>query len=220
MCRASHRSAQILPGRFYSRAARGLLNDAIQAIKYCQSKWALTSSTPVGQEGEESCSPILRDTIAALEDDGILFVSASGNSGLNIDRTPASPAGYNLPLQITVGSTGIFGFTTSFSNIGVETVHLFAPGEDIVSTVPCFGFTCLETAAYSEQSGTSMSTPLVAGAAAVLMSAVPEASPAQIKQALMRRRRRRPNYSNVSRGKLNLVKALESPGRRASIDPD
>ena len=88
-----------------------------------------------------------------------------------------------------------------FSNYGTNSVHVAAPGVGIYSTTPQ---NQIET-----MSGTSMSAPMVAGAAALLMSAVPSATAAQVKQALMSAVTRPPTPLNVkSAGIINVYDAL------------
>ena len=202
--------AKILPLAFIGEDT-GSLDDAIEAMDYAMKAGVDIVNASWG--ARNFCSDFMRDKILELGSKGILFISASGNEGLDVDIVKYSPAGFNLPLQITVGATGRFDFTTSFSNVGPETVHLFAPGDEIRSTVPCFrSSTCEFTGTYSTERGTSMATPLVAGAAALLKSAFGSASSASIKSALMNGSDFDANYKNASRGKLNVNRAFDRMG--------
>jgi len=107
-----------------------------------------------------------------------LFVAAAGNNnGRNIDNNPIYPACYNLPNIITVASTDQNDNLSSFSNLGANSVHIAAPGSDILSTV--------SNGQYQEFSGTSMATPQVAGVAALIRAVKPEYSPEQIREILI-----------------------------------
>ncbi|MDR1841715.1 MAG: S8 family serine peptidase, partial [Holophagales bacterium] len=108
-----------------------------------------------------------------------LFVAAAGNNSLSNDNldTPHYPASYDLPNIIAVASIDQNSYKSDFSNYGWYSVHLAAPGSDILSTFPNGG--------YVELSGTSMATPYVAGAAALLMSARPGYTVDDLRTALL-----------------------------------
>jgi subtilisin family serine protease len=120
------------------------------------------------------------DAIAASPE--MLFVAAAGNGGDDEigddnDLYPEYPCAYALPNVVCVAASDNRDRLASFSNYGHLTVDLAAPGVDILSTVPGGG--------YLWASGTSMATPHVSGAAALLWAASPGASVSQIKSALL-----------------------------------
>ena len=92
----------------------------------------------------------------------MLFVAAAGNYGLSNDFMPMYPASYDVPTVVSVAATTNTNELAYFSNYGPTTVHLGAPGADILSTMP--GNT------YGFASGTSMAAPHVSGAAALVLS--------------------------------------------------
>jgi hypothetical protein len=127
--------------------------------------------------GGGGASTSLRDAIAAGGQAGILFVAAAGNESNNNDANPSYPASYTSDAVISVAATDRSNRLASFSNYGVTSVDIAAPGVSILSTTP--------NNTYASYSGTSMATPHVAGAVALLASANPQASPAQIRSAIL-----------------------------------
>ena len=133
-----------------------------------------------GQPGGFEVS--LETAIQDSSDAGILFVAASGNGnflgqGVDNDRTPFYPAGYEAPGVIAVAASDTSDRPASFSNYGAKSVDIFAPGVGIRSTLPGGG--------YGSANGTSMATPHVAGTAALIWSAFPEATVAEVERAIL-----------------------------------
>ena len=102
-----------------------------------------------------------------------LFVTSAGNTGSNLDVTPAYPASYDLDHIMTVSSTDHNDNLSGFSSFGSSSVEVAAPGSRILSTVLNNGYGFLD--------GTSMSAPHVAGVAALLLSQDPELTPLELK---------------------------------------
>ncbi|MGE0761909.1 MAG: S8 family peptidase [Bdellovibrionales bacterium] len=189
--------AKILPLAFIDSSGSGSLFNAMRAIDYAAERGAQVINA---SWGGASCSSIMRDQIGGLYAKKVIFVAAAGNSGLNIDQFPEYPAAFNLLSQLTIGATGGFEARAQFSNYGDQGVHLFAPGVDIVSTLP--------DQSVGPMSGTSMATPMVAGAIAVLLSARPLAGVDQLRQALYQSARIDRTYRNASRGRMDLGAAV------------
>ena len=156
---------------------------------------------------QEACGydQATRDAIEALGDAGVLNVFAAGNSGANIDLTPFYPASYTLNSILSVGGSN--SLDNRVFNYGAESVDLAAPGVGILST------TNGSNSSYGNLSGTSMSTPHVSGAAALLAAQYPEMSVASLKATLMNSVDKLPQFEgfNKTGGRLNVFGALSAP---------
>ncbi|MBV8524837.1 MAG: S8 family serine peptidase [Acetobacteraceae bacterium] len=165
---------QLMALKFLDANGSGSTANAIRAINYGIQHKADIMSNSWGGGG---FSQALSDAINAANQAGILFVAAAGNAANNNDANAFYPCNYNLPNVICVAATDQNDNLASFSNFGAKTVHLGAPGVDILSTLP--------GASYGNLSGTSMATPHVAGAAALLKGAHPTWTAADLKQQIL-----------------------------------
>jgi serine protease len=158
-------TAAVMGSKFLGASGSGSTSDAVNAIEFAiQAKIAGVANVRVlsNSWGGGGYSTTLRDEIARANANDILFVAAAGNEGSDNDVTPSYPAGYDVPNVIAVAATDSKDALASFSNYGAATVDLAAPGVGIVSTV--------RNSKYASYSGTSMATPHVSGAAALVLS--------------------------------------------------
>lgn len=190
--------SKIIPAQFISNDGGGSIGDAIIAMNYTASRGAKIINL---SWGGAPCVPNLQAAMMQLSDQDILLVTAAGNEGINLDRSPDYPAAFNIFNQINVAASSMEDFMIYFSNRGFRTVHLAAPGVNIFSTVPGNQVIAMD--------GTSMSAPMVSGSAALLWSALPSASAQQIKQALMRSVdvKSGHEFEVQTRGRINVEKA-------------
>ena len=124
--------------------------------------------------GGGGANTLLSNAITRADNAGILFVAAAGNSGISTESYPAAFTQNNV---ISVAALTSTGGLAGYSNYGSSWVDLGAPGSGIYST--------LLNGTYGTYSGTSMATPHVTGAAALLATMFPTATAAQIKAALL-----------------------------------
>lgn len=176
----------------------GWTDDAIEAIEYAYRMGADLSSN---SWHIFEYSQAMYDTIEAL---GRLIVFAAGNDGSDTDIWTNHPSAYDPPNIVAVGASNRYDQPTGWSNYGLRTVDVFAPGEDVLSTVPGEG--------YAYYSGTSMATPHVAGVAALLLSAHPTASWQSVKLAIMAGSDQLAALQGLcmSGGRLNAASALQA----------
>jgi len=154
---------------------------------------------------------------AAQASPNTLFVAAAGNEGFSLDKNPVYPCVSTAPNILCVGSSGPKDLPSRFSNYSKTQVDLFAPGENIYSTSLPAAYNMYIPKGFQYMSGTSMATPMVSGVAALMKSANPNLTPAQIKRVLIATVDHKTALKNlcVSGGRLNALRAV-----RAVLDPD
>jgi len=139
---------------------------------------------------------------------GVVVVAAMGNEFLRGNPTsfPAAIDGV-----IAVGATDEVDRRGRFSNTGPH-ISLCAPGVNVLSTVPTYPSSMAETTDYEAWPGTSMATPFVAAAAALILAKKPDLPPAQVKRYLERGADKVPGQRGFSEefghGRLNIAKTL------------
>jgi hypothetical protein len=138
-----------------------------------------------------------------------LFVTSAGNSGSNNDTSPSYPASYNLQNILAVAATTDTDALASFSNFGLQSVDIAAPGDDILSTT--------RGDSYGRLSGTSMSSPHAAGAAAVLLGNDPTLTAHELRAKILRSVDPK-GLPVATGGRLNLFNALTLPPSDVEID--
>lgn len=204
---------QIMPLKFLAAAGYGYLSDAIICIDYARTHGAKVMNNSWGSAGY---SQALADVIAAARAEGILFVAAAGNSGMDTDTLGSEfyPADYTLDNVVTVGASDSFDWRAYFSNFGSGSVGIFAPGMNIVSCGHAGGTN------YITMSGTSMAAPVVSGALALLLAQFPTDNYLQIENRLYATVDRVDAFAENCRsaGRLNLARALASTSTRPAND--
>jgi subtilisin family serine protease len=201
-------NVRIMALKFLDSEGGGWTSDAIECLEYATAMRAngvnvrLTSNS----WGGGGFSQALEDAIRASGQAGMLFVVAAGNDGIDIDLEPDYPASYDLDSMISVAATDRNDALASFSNFGVTSVDLAAPGVSILSTSPGSGYRLLQ--------GTSMATPHVSGAAALVWSRHPSASAAGVRSLLLASTDPLASVAGqvATSGRLNAASAMCAPG--------
>jgi thermitase len=147
---------------------------AAEAINYAVNEGAQVINASWGSYGY---STALRNAINYARSRGVVFVAAAGNEANNNDNSPLYPASYEVDNVISVAASDRSDRLASFSNYG-QNVDLAAPGVEIVST-------WIGRDGWTWQDGTSMASPHVAAAAAVVREAAPHLTPAETRQLFM-----------------------------------
>lgn len=125
--------ARIMVLRAFDAVGIGTVADVIEAMQYARLNGAKVINASYA---DTSFSQAEQDAINALNSAGILVVAAAGNESTDNDQTPSYPASYDLPNIIAVTATNQTDSLAGFSNYGLQTVHVAAPGVDIISTYP------------------------------------------------------------------------------------
>jgi subtilisin family serine protease len=200
---------KLMSCKFLNAQLDGALSDAIEGIDYARKNGARIINASFGMPSYQTQA--LYDAINSARGAGILFVAACGNSSNNNDTNyTIYPASYSLDNIISVAATTSHDTLASFSSYGPTTVDLGAPGDTVLS--------CWYSAddEYNNRSGTSMAAPHVAGACALLCARFPNENYQQIKARVLAGTDPLPALAGrcVTGGRLNLLKALQSPVTR------
>lgn len=184
--------AKILPLKAFTSNGTGYLSNIVAALYYAVNhnanivNMSFDVSTP---------SSALSQAVSYANQKGLVLVAAAGNESTS---APVYPAALNGKVA-GIASTSDWDTRSSFSNYGNTDVWIAAPGEYIISTFP--GGT------YGSASGTSFSSPLVAGTAALLLSAKPSLNQANAANALSHAIKLTPDLNH---GRLDVYQAISA----------
>ncbi len=204
--------AQIMACKFLASNGSGSTSDAITCIDFARTKGAHILSNSWGGGGY---SQALRDAIASARLAGMIFVAAAGNAAQNNDLVRNYPSNYEEDNVVAVASITRQDTLSGFSNFGSGLVDVAAPGSEIVS----LGIG--SDSSYATLSGTSMATPHVAGALALLKAQFPADGYRQLINRLLRTTVPTPALAGttLAGGRINLADALAG-GSSAPFNDD
>jgi len=201
------KAVQILPVRFIDESGVGSTAAAIEGLEYAASRGARVVNASWGARGQEAFSRALYETMVELYNRDIVITVAAGNAERggpnNNDVIPYFPANFSIPSLISVasvtptyelgdGTTRVFKNAplSDFSNYGKGTVDIAAPGSftdiwgDSAGLYSANGRFTSASNAYIRKRGTSMSSPLIAGVAAVVRAINPQLTAFEVKKVL------------------------------------
>jgi subtilisin family serine protease len=160
---------QVMPCKSHNSSGSGSVASIIECFQYVKMEkvkygYDIIATNNSYGSCPEACDddPATYDAIKALVKPGVVMAFAAGNASRDNDVRPNYPSNYDLPNIIAVAATDVNDNRASFSQYGLRSVDVGAPGVSILSTFP--------DDKYGSISGTSMATPHVAGLIALLHS--------------------------------------------------
>jgi len=200
---------QLIGCKFLNSGGSGFTSNAIKCFNYFISLKNAGQNVLVTNNswGGGGFSQALKDAMVGP----ILHVAASGNGNSDTDIIPHYPSSYDLENIVSIAATDHNDIYAGFSNYGATTVDLAAPGVGTLSTWVDGG--------YATISGTSMATPHVAGAAALVWSTNSSLTPVQVKDRIMINADPLPSQSKqtITNARLNVFNIV--PGEDDPIPP-
>jgi thermitase len=177
--------------------------DVAESFIYAAKNGAKIINCSFGKSSNEG-NNLIPETLKYIQETyGVLVIAAAGNNSSNIDRKPTYPASHSSENLLIVASTNSTGGMSYFSNYGILSVDVAAPGSSIYSTTP--------GNRYESMSGTSMASPTTAGLAAEILSHNPHLTPLQLKEVIMKSVTKSDRFKDkmISGGRIDLLKGLE-----------
>jgi subtilisin family serine protease len=215
--------AHVMPLRAIDNCGTGELQWILKAFEYAGSKQVPIVTASFGSDPLDGPNAKTNQQFVDVFDrfPNTLFVVAAGNEG-NDNDDPAHPvypcstrrpgANPEIPNLLCVGMTDNRDNPACSGNVGQSSVDLFAPGVSILSTVRG-GF-----GGYAYGNGTSMAAPMVAAAAAIVLSIEPRLGAGELAQRLIGAVDRKDALAGISvaGGRLNAARSAGVPGRLGS----
>ena len=186
--------AGVIPVKVLGGDGSGVATDVADGIRYAVARGArVINLSLIGPDRAE----VIDEAVAHAERNNAIVVVAGGNQSSNLDATPLYPASYPRQNVIAVGAVDESGLA-SFSNRG-SAVDLAAPGVAITTTT--------RGGSFGQTDGTSIASPLVAGALAIISAHRPELGAGDVIGALLAGASARP-VSGVATGRLSVARSL------------
>jgi subtilisin family serine protease/phosphodiesterase/alkaline phosphatase D-like protein len=198
----------ILPVRWMDNGNSGATSALIEALQWLVAAKQAGVNVRVANDSDvffgSAKSEALSNEIETLGANEILFVTAAGNGGQNIDTSPQYPCSYERPTEICVTASNHNDVLPGWANTGVKAVQLAAPGVSIYST--------LRGNSYGWLSGGSMASPQVAGAAALVLSQTPAMTTKEVRTDILSNVDKLPAFEGKvsTGGRLDVCRAVSS----------
>ena len=198
-------TVKIMALKFLNSEGGGYTEDAITCLEYVtkmKTQFGIHIVATNNSWGGGGWSQGLKAALDAAGRAGVIHCCAAGNSGSDNDSTPQYPASYDLNSTIAVAASGPHDDRADFSCFGATSVDLAAPGVRILSTFPGN-----RTKSYD---GTSMATPHVTGACALIAATRPGIPVNAIKGIVLKNVDPLPQWTGlcVTGGRLNLYRCV------------
>ena len=175
------KNVRMMAVRHLNKRGAGDLEGAIKAIGYAVKNNADVLSNSWGSRGH---SEIIDGLLAEAEAKGLIVVAAAGNARFNNnDESPTYPANYTGASVISVSSMNAQGRHAAYSSYGKKTVHIAAPGTNVLSS---YIKKRRHKSGYRVMSGTSMAAPYVSGIVGLFLSHHGDQySPSEVRKRIM-----------------------------------
>ncbi len=203
--------AKIMPLKFMNENGVGSVSKAIEALEYAVANGARISNN---SWGGGAFSQAMYDALLAANSAGHIFITGAGNDKANIDLTPHYPSSYDLNNVISVVATDPLDQLATFSNYGLRTTDLAAPGVAILSTIRNRG--------YQTYSGSSIAAPLVSGVAGLVLSQNENLTVSDLRARLLGSIDKLASLSGkvATGGRINAFKAVSSFSLASTVTPE
>ncbi len=207
---------QIVAVKFLGSKSSGDTTVALRAFEWIEqdidSRWAEDRDLRfiVSNSWGGGYSRFLEEVFQRLADRGVLLITSAGNHSKNNDVDGYFPCNFKATGNLCVGATDISDNYASFSGYGVQSVHLAAPGVQILGLVPAEGQSQGCAGEFCRKNGTSQAVPHVSGVAALVWAANPSLSHRGVHEVLVNSVDRLPNLEDkvMSGGRLNAYRAV------------
>ncbi|TYS58613.1 S8 family serine peptidase [Sutcliffiella horikoshii] len=203
--------ARLLVGKVLGDNGSGLASWIIEGMEWAAQNADVVNMSLGSTVGSDGTDPMAQAVNTLTEEHGTLFVIAAGNAGA--EGSVGSPGAADAAL--TIGAVDKNDQLAWFSSKGPRLGDMAlkpdvsAPGVGIMAARSQYSS---GTGSYKSLNGTSMATPHVAGAVAILLQQNPEATPQELKETLMNTAKKLPNYQpyHIGTGRIDIVKALNT----------
>ena len=206
--------ARLLVGKVLSDSGSGLASWIIEGMEWAAANADVVNMSLGSQQGSDGTDPMAVAVNRITEETGTLFIIAAGNAGA--EGSVGSPGAADLALTIGAvdKSDRLAGFSSKGPRLGDMALKpdMSAPGVGIIAAR---SQSSAGSGFYKSLNGTSMATPHVAGAAAILLQKFPDLTAKELKETLMNTTKKLESYQpyHIGTGRLDIAKALDTPVR-------